>query len=93
MFLLNQCISLSGNRDTFAIVHASPPYRDLVIDFGCTGDEKYSEFVAVIVDQVKTLTERIIPVHFNNKYVFIYLSIIYLCIYLSIYHLSIYLSV
>jgi hypothetical protein len=40
----------------------------LVVDFGVTGPEKYSEFVTVISDQYKVLTHKTAPVSFSNTY-------------------------
>lgn len=41
--------------------------RDLVVDMGLSADEKYSEFVTVIVDQIKKLKDITIPVNFNAR--------------------------
>jgi len=60
-------ISLSPNKDCVVIVHAQSPYRDLVVDMGLAADEKYSEFVTVIVDQIKKLKDITIPVNFNGS--------------------------
>jgi hypothetical protein len=48
-------------------VHAQEPYRDLVLDLGIEGPEKYSEFVTVLVQEYKKLTGNILPVQFIDK--------------------------
>jgi len=60
-------ICLSPNSDTFVIVRTKSPYRDLVVDFGITGPEKYSEFVTVISNQFKYLTHNSVSVQFLNS--------------------------
>jgi hypothetical protein len=60
-------VSMSNNRDTFVVLHANAPYRDLVLDLGINGPERYSEFVTVVVDQVKKLTDANIPVKFATS--------------------------
>lgn len=59
--------SLSVHRDAFVVVHAREPYRDLVADFGVTGSEKYSEFVSLLIMQMKQLTEQTVPVNFIDR--------------------------
>ena len=60
-------VSMSPHKDTFVVLHANPPYRDLVLDLGINGPERYSEFVTVVVDQVKKLTDASIPVRFQTS--------------------------
>jgi len=60
-------IGLSPNNDCFVVVHAKEPYRDLVADFGVTGVEKYSEFVSLIVMEIKKLTDQMVPVDFGSN--------------------------
>jgi myosin-1 len=64
-------ISLSHQKDSFAIVHAKPPYRDLVLDLGIeiggVAAEKYSEFVTVVVQEYRKLTGNDLPVDFTDK--------------------------
>lgn len=60
-------ITLSTLQDGYVVVHANEPYRDLVVDLGINNIERYSEFVTVVVQQVKNLTGNSIPVNFNNK--------------------------
>jgi len=60
-------ISLSPNKDTFVFLHTQTPYRDMVVDLGFTGIEKYSEFVTVIMDQIKKLKDTVPPVNFTNN--------------------------
>eukprot|EP01119_Soliformovum_irregulare_P017879 TRINITY_DN5376_c0_g2_i2.p1 TRINITY_DN5376_c0_g2~~TRINITY_DN5376_c0_g2_i2.p1 ORF type:complete len:1039 (+),score=347.18 TRINITY_DN5376_c0_g2_i2:84-3200(+) len=59
-------ISMSRKKDTFVIVHADAGkgYRDLVLDLGINNGEKVSEFVVVLVDQVKRLIDRNISVQY-----------------------------
>jgi len=59
-------ISMSRQRDTWVILHANGPYRDMVLDLGLDGIERYSEFVTVIYMQVKRLTETTIKVNFTE---------------------------
>ncbi len=49
------------------VVRGKAPWRDLVVDLGITGLEKYSEFVTVLCDQYKVLTRSTIPVNFVTK--------------------------
>lgn len=42
------------------VIHAKEHYRDILLDLGISGPmsaEKYSEFVTILVDQVKKLTD------------------------------------
>jgi len=42
-------IGVSSKEDTFIVIQAKEPYRDLVLDLGLSGEERVSEFVSVIV--------------------------------------------
>lgn len=52
------------------VIHANYPYRDLVLDLGTNGIERYSELVVVLFDQVKRLTDQEIPVKFEDSIVY-----------------------
>jgi len=61
-------ISLSKNKDSFCVVHCKEPYRDFVLDLGLDGTpEKYSEFVTVIVQEIRKLTGNTVDVRFNDR--------------------------
>jgi len=63
-------INMHSGKDTFVVIRGKAPWRDIVLDLGISGPEKYSEFVTVICDQYKVLTRATIPVSFvtNIKY-------------------------
>jgi len=64
-------ISLSSKKDSFLIIHAKEPHRDLVLDLGIEGSpEKYSEFVTVLVQEYKKLTGTALQVNFNDRITF-----------------------
>eukprot|EP01117_Protostelium_nocturnum_P009771 TRINITY_DN3491_c0_g1_i1.p1 TRINITY_DN3491_c0_g1~~TRINITY_DN3491_c0_g1_i1.p1 ORF type:complete len:1018 (+),score=236.89 TRINITY_DN3491_c0_g1_i1:251-3304(+) len=63
-------IYLSPFEDSFVIVHASEPHRDLCFDLGVKGDEKASEFVVSVVQEHKKLTGNTLPVHFGDNIVY-----------------------
>lgn len=50
------------------VIQAKSPYRDLVLDTGLDGVEKYSEFVTVIVQEYRKLTGNDLPVEFADRY-------------------------
>ncbi len=60
-------ISLSKTRDTFVVLHCKGHYRDLVLDLGLAGNERYSEFVTIIVQERKKLTGEMLKVEFSEK--------------------------
>jgi myosin-1 len=60
-------VSCSNKKDNFIVIHAKPPYRDLVLDMGISGIEKFSEIVTVLVQEIKKLTGNQINVTFSNK--------------------------
>lgn len=62
-----QSINLSTKPDTFVVVTVQEPHRDLVFNLGVSGVEKVSEFVTVIVQNVKKLTGNTVPVNFNDS--------------------------
>lgn len=60
-------ISLSTKKDTYVVVHAPEPKRDIIIDLGIDGQEKVSEFVCVVVEEYKRLTGQKLKVEFNDR--------------------------
>jgi len=61
-------ISCSHQKDTFVILHCKEPYRDFILDFGIDGGlEKYSEFVTVLVQEYRKLTNTDLPVDFEDR--------------------------
>jgi len=60
-------ISMSPRKDSYVVVHCREPYRDMILDLGIEGVEKYSEFVTVLVQEIKKLTNTVIPVYFNDQ--------------------------
>lgn len=60
-------ISLSTKKDTFVVLHVNPPDRDLVLDMGINGVERYSEFVTVLVQEYKKLTGNNLSVKFATR--------------------------
>ena len=62
---------MSHQKDSFAVVHAKPPYRDLVLDLGIevggVAAEKYSEFATVVVQEYRKLTGNDLPVDFTDR--------------------------
>jgi hypothetical protein len=63
-------ISMGSKEDTFVVVHAKEPHRDLVLNLGVTGEEKYSEFVSVIVFQIKRIFDRDLPVEYSGSIIY-----------------------
>jgi len=63
-------IVVSPYNDTYVIVHANEPHRDLVLDLGAEGSEKAAEFVSVVVSEHRKLTGNTLPVSFmeSDKY-------------------------
>lgn len=61
-----QSITVSPFKDQYCVVHAKEPNRDLVVDLGLSGEEKLSEFVTSIVQQIKELKGIVIPVNFAD---------------------------
>lgn len=61
-----QAITVSPFKDQYCIVHAKETNRDLVVDIGLSKEERLSEFVTVIVQQIKNLTGTTIPVNFAD---------------------------
>jgi len=59
-------ICLSPYEDTFVVVHAVEPHRDLCFDLGLQGEEKASEFVVAVVQEHKKLTNKTLQVHFKD---------------------------
>jgi myosin-1 len=63
-----QSISVSRQKDSFCVVHCKVPYRDFVLDLGIDGTpEKYSEFVTVLVQEIRKLTGNTVDVQFNDR--------------------------
>jgi len=60
-------ISISPNPDTFVVVHFDAPYPDMVLNFGVTGEEKYSEFVAVLISVCESITDKKPPVNYGDS--------------------------
>jgi len=60
-------ISLSTKKDTFVLVHVKEPQRDLILDLGTEGQEKFSEFVTTLVQEYKKLTGNALLVSFNDR--------------------------
>jgi hypothetical protein len=58
---------MSPTEDTYVVIHAVEPHRDLCLDLGLTGEEKVSEFVVAVVSQYKKLTGNTLPVHFSDS--------------------------
>lgn len=50
-------IILSPYQDTYVVLRMEPPLRDMVIDLGKAGVEKYSEFCTVLVAQIAALKQ------------------------------------
>lgn len=60
-------ISMSPKADTFVVIKAKEPYRDLLLDLGLSGEDRYSEFVSVIAFQIKKLTDTQVSVEFTDQ--------------------------
>jgi myosin I len=61
-------VSLSPHNDAWVIVHTNDQSnRDLVMNFGVTGDEKVSEFVTVLCQVFKELTNNDLQINFVDK--------------------------
>jgi hypothetical protein len=58
---------MSPFEDTFVVVHAHAPHRDLCLDLGLTGEEKLSEFVVAVVSEYKKVTGNNLTIHFSDK--------------------------
>lgn len=51
-------ISLSQGKDSYIIVHCDGHYRDMVLDAGFNGQERYSELVTVLFQLVLEITGK-----------------------------------
>jgi len=61
-------ISCSHMKDPFVVVHCKEPmHRDFVLDMGIGGVEKVSEFVTVLIQEVRKLTGNTLQVNFNDR--------------------------
>jgi len=60
-------IVLSPTEDTFVFILAKEPYRDMVLDLGWSGVERYSEFVVILFKQFHKLTGADLPVRFAQS--------------------------
>jgi len=49
---LVESIHFSPNKDTFLVIHMKPPARDMVLDLGTNGCERFSELATILVEQV-----------------------------------------
>jgi hypothetical protein len=59
---------MSAKTDTYVVVVCHEPYRDLVLDLGVSGVEKVSEFVTVVCQEFKKVTEgKDLPIHFAER--------------------------
>mmetsp|Transcript_27233 Transcript_27233/g.38371 ORF Transcript_27233/g.38371 Transcript_27233/m.38371 type:complete len:1003 (-) Transcript_27233:51-3059(-) len=60
-------VSLSPKPDTFIVVKCKDPHRDLILDAGINGEERFSEFVTCLVQEYKKLTGNTLPVNFEDR--------------------------
>jgi len=60
-------ISMSTHEDTFVVVHAKEPRRDILIDLGISGTEKCSEFVSAVVGQIEKISDNNVQVNFMDS--------------------------
>lgn len=63
-------ISMSPRKDSFVVVQCSGDYRDMVLDLGVENVERYSEFVTVLVQEIRKLTGKTVPVTFTDQVAF-----------------------
>jgi len=72
---LTQCTGIfkSPFKDGFVILQFKPPFRDMVLNFGARGEDRYSEFMTavrtVVEEQVHTWIDVKFPAQltFNNS--------------------------
>jgi len=69
LFTAVRAVRLTNLQDTFMVIEMDPPYRDMVLDLGTNGCERYSELTAILYQRRKELG-RVIDVTFakNIKY-------------------------
>lgn len=58
---------MSPKADSFIVVKAKDPYRDILLDAGINGEERYSEFVTCLCQEYKKLTGNTLTVNFEDK--------------------------
>jgi len=61
-----EAIHLSTLPDTFIVIQMKSPHRDMVLDLGTTGQERYSELTTILKQHVN----HEVPVHFGNSFKF-----------------------
>jgi len=62
-------IHFSPCKDTFIVVHCTPPYRDFVLDVGTHGVERFSELATVLYSLRLGQGQRV-QVQFSENIVF-----------------------
>jgi hypothetical protein len=60
-------IHLSPLHDSFIILEFQSPARDMILNLGTNGCERYSELATVIYDLVSTANRAALPVHFSKQ--------------------------
>jgi len=59
-----KAIHKSSHKDSFVILQFGTPYRDMVLNMGHHGQERYSELMTTVRTVVEELTQTVIPVYF-----------------------------
>jgi len=62
-----KAIRLSPLHDTFIVIEFSAPARDMVLNLGTNGCERYAELATVLFDLVSTLKHEALPVMFEKQ--------------------------
>jgi len=65
-FTAVRAVHLTNLQDTFMVIEMDPPYRDMVLDLGTNGCERYSELTAILYQRRKELG-RVIDVTFAKN--------------------------
>lgn len=65
-----KAIHKSPNKDSFVILQFGTPYRDMVLNMGHHGHERYSELITTVRTVVEELTQTVIPVTFPTELTF-----------------------
>jgi len=60
-------IHLSPLHDSFIIIEFQSPARDMILNLGTNGCERYSELATVVYDLVTNLTQKPLPVSFAKQ--------------------------
>ena len=60
-------VSMSSQKDTYVVIHCRAPERDLVLDFGLSGENRVSELVTALYRQCYHVKNQAIGVDFSSS--------------------------